>query len=324
MTRRRFPLRALILCCLLSLAGCWEEPLPEGVVATVNGEPIRLRTVQAYLDGNASGQSGRTLPPDIHQLRRDYGAALSDIIIQTLAIQDLQRRGIRDVEERARDLEGKIRDDYGPGEFDACLAEETPDPEEWRRLLRGALALRLLEEVALEPQLRVSRDEVRDYYTEHQEAFRLPDRYRLCFASARNGEALRQWRDAFATAKKPVNVQDVAAHCTDIPVKEAAAQWGRDIAALSPGESTRPRPDAGGNVVSIGLVARMAAETPPPAAVYALIEGELRRKKRLPTFENWLKDALAHSRIAVAPSLRDEVLTAPAEQKEDGETEKQR
>ena len=101
-------LRALALCCLLPLAGCWESPLPEGVVATVNGEAIHIRTVQAYMDGNSPGLGTRNQPPDTNQLRRDYGEALSDIIIQTLAMQDLQRRGIRGVEERARDLEEEL------------------------------------------------------------------------------------------------------------------------------------------------------------------------------------------------------------------------
>ena len=153
-------LRVFALCCLLPLAGCWESPLPEGVVATVNGEAIHIRTVQAYMDGNSPGLGTRNLPPDTNQLRRDYGEALSDIIIQTLAMQDLQRRGIRGVEERARDLEEEIRDDYGPGEFDSYLAEESLDPAEWRRLLRGFVALQMLEDIVLEPELRVSRDEV--------------------------------------------------------------------------------------------------------------------------------------------------------------------
>ena len=156
---RRFLLRALALCCLLASAGCWESPLPEGVVATVNGEAIHIRTVQAYMDGNSPGLGAGNTAPDIRRLRRDYGAALSDIIIQTLAVQDLQRRGIHGVEQRARDMEDDIREDYGPGEFDAYLAEESLDPAEWRRLLRGFVALQLLEDVVLEPELRVSRDE---------------------------------------------------------------------------------------------------------------------------------------------------------------------
>ena len=55
-------------------------------------------------------------------------------------------------------------------------------------------------------------------------------------------------------------------------------------------------------------MARLAAETPPPAAVYALIEREVRRQKRSPAFEDWLEDAMEHSRIAVSPLLREEVL----------------
>ena len=71
-------LRALALCCLLPLAGCWESPLPEGVVATVNGEAIHIRTVQAYMDGNSPGLGTRNQPPDTNQLRRDYGEAVEE------------------------------------------------------------------------------------------------------------------------------------------------------------------------------------------------------------------------------------------------------
>ena len=221
--------RALALCCLLPLAGCWESPLPEGVVATVNGEAIHIRTVQAYMDGNSPGLGTRNQPPDTNQLRRDYGEALSDIIIQTLAMQDLQRRGIRGVEERARDLEEEIRDDYGPGEFDSYLAEESLDPAEWRRLLRGFVALQMLEEVVLEPELRVSREEVLAYYREHEAAFRLPERYRVCLASSASKEALQQWRDAFAADRTPAVGKDVSTRCTEIPVRELTPPWNKDV-----------------------------------------------------------------------------------------------
>lgn len=308
---RRFLLRALALCCLLASAGCWESPLPEGVVATVNGEAIHIRTVQAYMDGNSPGLGAGNTAPDIRRLRRDYGAALSDIIIQTLAVQDLQRRGIHGVEQRARDMEDDIREDYGPGEFDAYLAEESLDPAEWRRLLRGFVALQLLEDVVLEPELRVSRDEVLAYYKEHEEAFRLPERYRLCFASGKTRDDVQRWREAFAAGKAPATAGEVSVHCADIPVKEAA-QWNRDISTLKPRESTRPSPDENGGFASIGLVARLPAETPPPAAVYALIEREVRQQKRLPAFDDWLEDALSRSRITVSPLLRDVVLTPPA------------
>lgn len=316
-------LRAVALCCLLPLAGCWESPLPEGVVATVNGEAIHIRTVQAYMDGNSPGLGTRNQPPDTNQLRRDYGEALSDIIIQRLAIQDLQRRGIRGVEERARDLEEEIRDDYGSGEFDNYLAEESLDPAEWRRLLRGFVALQMLEDVVLEPELRVSRDEVLAYYKEHEAVFRLPERYRVCFASSASKEALQQWREAFATDRTPAVGKDVSTRCTEIPVRELTPPWNKDIPSLKPGESTRPRPDENGGFVSMGLMARLAAEPPPPAAVYALIEREVRQQKRLPAFDDWLEDALAHSRITVSPLLREEVLRQSVSSGDAAETTKE-
>lgn len=316
-------LRVFALCCLLPLAGCWESPLPEGVVATVNGEAVHIRTVQAYMDGNSPGLGTRNQPPDTNRLRRDYGEALSDIIIQTLAIQDLQRRGIRGLEERTRDLEEEIRDDYGPGEFDSYLAEESIDPTEWRRLLRGFVALQMLEDMVLEPELRVSRDEVLAYYREHEAAFRLPERYSVCLASSASKEALQQWREAFVSDRTPAVGKDVATRCTEIPARELAPPWNREVPSLKPGESTRPQADENGGFTSIGLVARLAAETPPPAAVYALIEREVRRQKRPPAFDDWLEDALAHSRIAVSPLLREDVLRQVFSSGEDTETAKE-
>lgn len=313
-------LRALTLCCLLPLAGCWESPLPEGVVATVNGEAVHIRTVQAYMDGNSPGLGTQGLPSDTNQLRREYGAALSDVLIQTLAIQDLHRRGIHDVETRAQDLEEEIRDDYGAEEFDNYLVEESIDPTEWRRLLRGFVALQLLEELVLEPELRVSREEILAYYREHEAALRLPERYRLCFASSDDNNALQRWRETFSRSGLPVMAQDVRLMCTEIPVKEASPPWNRELRSLAPGESTRPRKDEAGRFVSVALVARMPAETPPPAAVYALVEREVRRQKRAPAFDDWLEDALAHTRIAVSPHLLKELLATSAQGGEETES----
>lgn len=302
-------LRICVLCCLLPLSGCWESPLPEGVVATVNGEPIHIRTVQAYMDGNAPGLGTGNQPPDLPQLRRDYGAALADLIIRMLAVQDLRRRGLDTIEERAQALEEEIRDDYGPEAFDRYLIEESVDPAEWRRLLRGLVALQLLEETVLEPELRVSREEVLAYYKEHEATFRLPARYRLCLASATSSEALQVWRDTFA--KGGENADGVSVRCTELPVKEALS-WGRELRNLDPGESTRLRPDENGGFVSIGLRARLEAETLPPAAVYALAERELRQQKRGPAFDDWLEDVLPQSQIAVSPLLLKDILIQSA------------
>lgn len=51
------PLRPLCMavacCCSLLLAACFEARLPDGVVATVNGEPITLRRLQTLLDSRS-------------------------------------------------------------------------------------------------------------------------------------------------------------------------------------------------------------------------------------------------------------------------------
>ena len=61
-----------LLCCCLLLAACLESRLPEGVVATVNSEPIHLRTVQALLDSR-SAALGTLQRPSLENMKRQYG-----------------------------------------------------------------------------------------------------------------------------------------------------------------------------------------------------------------------------------------------------------
>ena len=82
-----------LLCCCLLLAACLESRLPEGVVATVNSEPIHLRTVQALLDSR-SAALGTLQRPSLENMKRQYGEALGTLIIHALVRQELERRQI--------------------------------------------------------------------------------------------------------------------------------------------------------------------------------------------------------------------------------------
>ena len=80
----------LACCCCLLLAACLEARLPDGVVATVNGEPITLRRLQTLLDSR-SPSLGAMRKPSLENMRREYGEGLGTLIIYALVRQDLQR-----------------------------------------------------------------------------------------------------------------------------------------------------------------------------------------------------------------------------------------
>ena len=60
----------LACCCCLLLAACLEARLPDGVVATVNGEPITLRRLQTLLDSR-SPSLGAMRTPSLENMRRE-------------------------------------------------------------------------------------------------------------------------------------------------------------------------------------------------------------------------------------------------------------
>ena len=74
-----------LVCCFL-LSACFSVRLPEGVIATVNGEPIHLRTVQALLDSR-SGALGMQRRPTLANLKNLYGEGLGTLVVQALIRQ---------------------------------------------------------------------------------------------------------------------------------------------------------------------------------------------------------------------------------------------
>ncbi len=100
-----------LLCCCLLLAACLESRLPEGVVATVNNEPIHLRTVQTLLDSR-SAALGTLQRPSLEKMKGRYGEALGTLIIHALVRQELERLQIPVGEAAMEQAVAQVRGDY--------------------------------------------------------------------------------------------------------------------------------------------------------------------------------------------------------------------
>lgn len=298
-----------LLCCCLLLAACLESRLPEGVVATVNSEPIHLRTVQALLDSR-SAALGTLQRPSLENMKRQYGEALGTLIIHALVRQELERRQIPVAGATMEQAVALVRGDYGSGGLSKFLTDESLDEADWQALMRDHLAMLTFEKRVLLPGIRVRLDEVRAYYQEHQADFRLPETLDVCFVSGENREALDAFCASFPAGRKTPS-ETLLAQCLEVRADEVPPPWTKEVSALKPG-TCLPARRRNGVWESVGLVERLKAHSLEMADAYPLIEHILQEQKKRTAFEQWLEGSLSRATVKVSPLLRDEVLTPPS------------
>lgn len=298
-----------LLCSCLMLSACLESRLPEGVVATVNNEPIHLRTLQTLLDSR-SAALGTLQRPSLEKMKRRYGEALGTLIIHALVRQELERRQIPVGDAAMEQAVALVRGDYGPDGLSRLLTDESLDETAWQSLMRDHLAMLSFEKRVLLPGIRVGLDEVRAYYQKHQADFRLPESLNVCFVSSEKREALETFCESFPAGRK-TPPETVLAQCLEVRADDVPPPWRKEISSLKPGTCLAAR-RRNGVWESIGLVERLKAHKLEIVDAYPLIEHTLREQKKNAAFEQWLEDSLSRATVTVSPLLRDELLTPPS------------
>jgi hypothetical protein len=300
---------ATLLFCSV-LCACLQTRLPEGVLAVVNGEPIYLRTVQALLDGHASA-GGTWETRSLKIMKSRYGEALGTLIVNALVRQELARRDMAVTDGDVAEALDKVRSDYGGQEdFNLVLAEKSLNETEWLNLLRDHLSVRRFEKNILLPGIRVGADDVRAYYREHEDSFRLPEIYDVCLASSDKKEYLEVYGRAFAeTAAFP---SGVAGQCLSVALKDIPPEWRKTLPELAAGACSGATA-RGSSWEMLCLKRRLPAGIAGIAGVYAFIERQLLESRRQAVFERWLETCLAGADIRVSPHIKDDLLAARGE-----------
>ena len=303
---------ALLVCCFM-LTACFEARLPEGVVATVNSEPIYLRTVQALLDSR-SAALGTMQRPSLENMKRQYGDALSTLIIYALVRQDLRDLQIPVTDAALEAAVAAIRADYGGQEGLArFLADESLDENEWRVLMRDHLAIQSFEKRILLPGIRISLDDVRVYYKEHETEFNLPETLDVCLISA----VERQFVDGFCASfvsgrpAREEQARDLLLQCQEMNLAQLPPAWRKKAEKLAPGQCASPVQEDG-RWYGLALAGRNPAHTMGVAEAYPLIENILRQQRKEAAFERWLTTALERAQVRVNPDLMADLLTPPS------------
>ncbi|EKO40252.1 MAG: hypothetical protein B193_1021 [Solidesulfovibrio magneticus str. Maddingley MBC34] len=288
---------ALVL--VFVLWACGREQADEpGVVAVVNGSPIRLAELEIRNDVSRITQP--TIDnPAVEDLRAGLGTALADAVVARLVRQELQRLGQAPTPGELEKAEAVVRADY-PGEaFERMLLEEHIDLARWREMLADRLALEKFRQDVLLPGQRVGVSEAAAYYKEHQAAFARPAMVTLRVVSGRDAEAVKA---ALVAARK--SGQGEASLGVEAVMPEAGLPqaWRDALRGKKPGEATAPLA-MGREHVALVLVERTPAAMPDPAKAYARVEARLTEEKLAKAFDAWLAKALGQATIRVNARL---------------------
>ncbi|BAH75570.1 peptidyl-prolyl cis-trans isomerase [Solidesulfovibrio magneticus] len=281
------------------LWGCGRDTADEpGVVAVVNGSPIRLAELEMRNDVSRISQPAVDNPA-VEDLRAGLGAALADAVVARLVGQELKRLGQAPTPEELEKAEAAVRADY-PGEaFERMLLEEHIDLARWREMLADRLALEKFRQDVLLPGQRVGVSEAAAYYKEHQAAFARPAMVTLRVVSGRDAEAVKA---ALAAARKSGQGEASLGREAVMPEAGLPQAWRDALRGKKPGEATPPLA-MGREHVALVLVERTPAAMPDPAKAYARVEARLTEEKLTKAFDAWLAKALGQATIRVNARL---------------------
>lgn len=316
---RRWVVRLVWVALLgMLVAGCGHRADDPGVAATVNGAPISVAALEARHDLDRLGLPEADIP-QVTQLRAEYGAVLSDMIVARLAGQELAKRHLEVTQAELDKAESAVRADYPAGAFEKMFLEEHIDHAQWREALRDRLTLEKFVREVLGAKVHVSVAEAADYYKTHIDAFTLPARIHFLLVQSPKAEALTAalgaWKES-GNRQALAGTADVSVEELTVPEGNLAAAWQKALRALKPDAASPVLADQSGNVALI-LLERQGESVLDPAKAYARAEALVSAAKRERAFDAWLTDALASATIKVhAALLAEGTAGEPREQTE--------
>lgn len=299
----------VFLACSLMLAGCFERPVNPGEIAFVNGTPITLKQLQAAHDAVVLAGDSPSRPAA--ELQREYGALLSELIVQELVLQELARQNLSITEEELAAEEALIRADFPADDFERMMLEESLDIDSWRGQLYRSLSMRKFWSKVLRQQVVLSAQEVEEYYLEHQERFQVPEVMRFIQISGLVAEQIAAAAEQFGQAPDAAGLQERFANLTVREIRMHADRLAPEqlagLSGLGVMESS-PILELNGEFFTMILLGREKARTMTRTETYALIEGILLEEKTQLEFDKWVAGRLAKSSIRVSAHLIPENL----------------
>ncbi len=288
----------LLLVLLCMPMGCVFEEKPAHVVATVNDRPITLATLEALQEANMSGM-GIFEQFSLHQLRKQYGKTLGNLLVYELVLQALEEQGLSVRPEDVQKYEKAIAADYPQDEFEKYFVENGLNKDAWRTVLRYNLALQMFTDQVLRKDFVPSLAAVQAYYEKHKERFMLEENYAIYVVDAedkKNLQGLQRTDDLLARLEELQPVEMSMAH------SEVPKQWQKMVYALKDSACTSIIQDEKQFSV-ICLKEHVPARVLEPEEAYVYIEDFLADEELIFVFDKWLEQAVVNSKIRISKHL---------------------
>jgi len=277
-------------------------------VARVNGEPVTRAELQGVLaDPLTRGRLQRELgveEPNREELDR---LALRVLIKRRLMLQEAGRRNLtvteQELDKGITALRGRFKDLRG---FGAWMQEQGLNDNSLFETVRAEmLAARV--RAALVQEVRVTGEQVEEYYEVHKKELKTEGEVRLRIIAVKDKTAA----DEILTELK--NGEDFTVLARKRSLGMRAAQGGdtgwvkpqalapplrKAVAALKAGEAGGPL-QIGAESLIVGLVGRRSAQTMSLAEARPEIEKRLVSKKQQETIQAWLTEQEQKSKIEV-------------------------
>lgn len=307
-----------LLFCLffVLLAGC-KDNIWRGEVASINERPITLDQVAALRNSTYFDWTSSPMVTDIDEMRKQYGDALTNLLIVELVKQQLEKKKLEVTREEITAEESIIRADYPPGTFEDTLVSEAIDIEMWRFLLHNYLSVQRFLDKVLRADIVISPEEVDVYLRAHPKDFiRPPWAYFFLVSGADTKDVAACAKDLDATGD-PVKVQErhpeVAIRTVSMDIPRLDPVLAGEIGKLFPGDLS-PVFVINGEHHQVLLLESLPERQADPKEAYKQIEEILITQKMHAAYNAWVLNRLKKANIKVSkqllPHLRKE---APAE-----------
>lgn len=161
----------LLVICLASAlctTAC-QEVKASNVLASINGHEIGIAEYKAQAAFMGLGGDPGNLTPEMRK------AVLDSLVRQYLVAKRAKELSISLMPEELDSEESRLRRGVDQGAFDNGLAAQGISYLEWRKVLARELLMKKTLDLALASQVRISADEVRQYYRKHRAEFDHPD-----------------------------------------------------------------------------------------------------------------------------------------------------
>jgi hypothetical protein len=307
---RLFPvLLPVVICWVILLAGCDNDPPQPGVVARVNGVPIFLKDVEYGYDHYFFEWSD-PLPPPVKEMQNTYGRALLDLILIEVIRFELAKKDLDVSLDEVLRIENEIRQDYPQGEFEKMLIEESIDLEYWRNRIRHKLLWDEFVHRVLMPVISVDLVEIQEYYHSNIQDFYIPERLVYLYlgsedrqllekavAELDNYEDIRELRESFDN--------NILIASYEVREDQLPPDLTEDLRSLDKNQDSGIQKGGQEGYYAVFLLEKKPKELLMPHQVYNIIEQKITDKKLKRAFNNWLATVFESTQIEINKVLLD-------------------